>query len=428
MADKSMKWSLILVLLLSVLFPTGAYVWAIAVFITAILARRARQSLMGLFSDKPLLLLSLCVSLSIIYSRDIFMSLGAAVLLGINLGLYLVLAAAVRELELKKLHGLLNIICIIACLIGLYQYASGNLKVYGSWVDTESFGSIVRIYSTLLNPNIFAAYLAMNLSFAVAGFRSVKADPLLLLNISLASVCLLLTYSRGGFAAFGAAMLVLLLLKKRKRGLAIYSSAMAAAFFIMNSAGPNSRAALTSIYQDSSSLYRLEIWKAAWDMFLEKPILGNGLGTTWYYLSGSSDKLYKYILHCHNIYLHIATELGSAGLFAFLYMIGSRVWESFRLLKYRVKAEELYIPQGFLACTAGILVHGLIDAVIFVPAMSLVYIGYSSLYRGVAAKYPAERRLPAMALFEGKGIFELLWSKNARKDKYKEEESKACQA
>lgn len=428
MADTYMKWSLIIILMLSVLLPAAAYVWVIAVFFAAVKARRTRQILAGLFQDKPVLVLCFCVLLSIIYSQDAFMSLGAAVLLGINLGLYLVLAAAVKEIELKELHRLLNIICIIACLIGLYQYASGNLNMYGSWVDTESFGDIVRIYSTLLNPNIFAAYLAMNLSFALAGFKGMREDPVLFLNICLASICLLLTYSRGGFAAFSAAMLVLLLLRKRRRGLVVYLAVMAAAFFVMNSTGPNSRAALTGIYQDSSSLYRLEIWKAAWDKFLESPIAGNGLGTTWYYLSGSSDKLFKNILHCHNIYLHIAYELGITGLCAFLYLAGRRVWEGFRLLKSNIKAEELYITQGFLACTAGILVHGLIDAVIFVPAMSLVYIGYTSLFRGVASKYPGASLLPAFALFEGKGVFELPWSKNTCKDKYKEEESKACQA
>ena len=102
---------------------------------------------------------------------------------------------------------------------------------------------------------------------------SLREDVLLSMNIILSSICLLLTYSRGGFAAFGTAVLVLCLLKEKNKGLYIYLAAMAAAFFLLNSTGPNNRADLGSVYQDSSSLYRLEIWKAALNMFLNSPIL-----------------------------------------------------------------------------------------------------------------------------------------------------------
>jgi O-antigen ligase len=382
----------------------------------------------GLFSDTPLLLLLFCIFLSAAYSRDVLMSAGAGLLFCLNLGLYLILAAVRKDIGTEKLYKLLNAACLIACIIGLYQFASGNLRTERSWVDENIYGSLTRIYSTLLNPNIFAAYLAMNLSFALARFKNAKEDMLLTLNIILASICLLLTYSRGGIIAFGTSMLVLCLLKERKKGLAMYTAVMAAAFFMLNSAGHNSRAYLTSIYQDSSSLYRVEIWKTALRMFLERPLFGNGMGTTWYYLSGESDKLYKYILHCHNVYLHVATEFGITGLFAFAYMFWSRISESCRLLKNEAAKEEAYVLQGFVACIAGIMAHGLIDAVVFVPAMSLVFMGYFALHRKVLVEYravmPHRIRLPY--LLDGKGVLQLFWGKGAGKNKYKEKESEAC--
>lgn len=436
MMNKALKWILAIVVLLSVLSPVAAYFGVVAVFIAAIEARKTRQVLAELKSDTPVLVLVFCVLLSMIYSKDLLMSVGAAVMLCLNLGLYLVLAVILKEMDAQKFYRLLNTACIIACIFGLYQFASGNLKVEKSWVDEKTFGSITRVYSTLLNPNIFAAYLAINLSFALSRLKSLREDLLLTFNIGLASVCLLLTYSRGGFAAFGTAMLVLCLLKEKRKGLSIYTAAMAAAFFLMNSAGPNNRADITSVYQDSSSLYRLEIWKAALAMFLDSPINGNGFGTTWYYLSSGSDKLYRYILHSHNIYLQVAAEMGIMGLCGFACLIWVKLSESLRLLRDKEAGDEAYILQGFIACTAGILVHGLIDAVIFVPALSMVFMGYFALHSKVTASYGAKTayalgalgvsKLKISHLPEGKGIPELFWSKDTGNNKYKEEESKAC--
>lgn len=435
MNTKALKWSLIIVVLLSALFPVGAYFGVVAVFISAIQARKSRQILGSLSADKNVLIMLFCILLAIIYSKDIYMSIGAAVMLCLNIGLYLILMVELKNIEAQKYYKLLNNACLLACIFGIYQFVSGNMNVEKSWVDEKTFGSLARVYSTLLNPNIFAGYLAINLSFALARFRSLKEDMLLTLNIILSSICLLLTYSRGGFAAFGTAMLVLCLLKERKKGLSLYLAAMAAAFFVLNSAGPNNRADLGSVYQDSSSLYRLEIWKAALNMFLDNPIFGNGIGTTWYYLSSGSDKLYRYILHSHNIYLQVAAEMGIVGLSAFMNLIGKKVWEGYRLLKEKASEEEAYIIQGFIACTAGISVHGMIDAVVFVPALSLVFMGYFALYNRVVSKHwsektysleiPAIHWLRAHQSFYSKGVLKLFGGKSTCEDKYQEKADKA---
>ena len=428
MINKALKWSLMTVVLLSVLFPVGAYIATVAVFIAAIQARKSRQVIAELCSDIPMLVLVFCGLLSIIFSRDILISAGAAVLMCLNLGLYLTLKVAMKDMDLQRVYKLLNVACIIACVIGIYQFTSGNLKIEKSWVDERTFGSVTRVYATLLNPNIFAAYLAINLSFALARFKSLGEDLLLTLNIALASACLLMTYSRGGFVAFGAAMLMLYILKEKKKGIFAYTAAMAAAFFLLNSAGPNNRADLSFVYQDSSSLYRVEIWKSAFNMFWSSPVFGHGLGTTWYYLSSGSEKLYRYILHSHNIYLQVAAEMGAVGLFGFSYLIWSRLSGSCRLLKAGEQGESAFALQGYIACTAGILVHGLIDAVIFVPALSLVFMGYSALHSTAAYQCRKGLAKPAaiLELLDGKSVLELFWSKSTGKYKYQEEESKAC--
>lgn len=108
------------------------------------------------------------------------------------------------------------------------------------------------------------------------------------------------------------------------------------------------------------------------------------------------------------------------------------------LLKQKAAQEEVYIIQGFIACFAGIAVHGLIDAVVFVPAMSLIFMGYLALYCRVVSEHRAEisikieisslQRLRAMELLNSKGILKLFWGKSTCEDKYKEKEGKAYQA
>jgi len=421
-ADKALNYILIIVVLLTVLFPVGAYLGVLAVFIAAIYARRSRQVLSELASDNALLLMVSAFLLSCLFSRDRLMSAGALMLLGLNLGLYLVLVVELKRNGFVNYRRVLDIGCTLVCLYGIWQYASGNLVMPESWVDKSSYGNIARIYSTLLNPNILAAYLVMNLSLGISRLISTGRERLLVLNLLLASVCLLLTYSRGGFGAFFVSMLVLILLCSRKKSIMIYTTVMSAAFILMNTGGTASRIALSAVYVDSSSLYRIEIWKAAFNMFLAYPLLGYGPGTTWYYLSSSSDKLSSYILHSHNIYLQVAAELGITGLSAFAYLLFRKISDGLRLPRESMTMEEKGVVYGFAAAFAGVVAHGLIDAVVFVPALSLILVSYAAVYGSVLSVYS-----PLLSL-KGEGIFQLLGSKGSGKQKYKEKEADTCEA
>lgn len=421
-ADRILNCILIFVVLLAVIFPVGAYLGVLAVFMAAICARWSRQVLAELTSDNALLLMFFSFLLSCLYSRDKLMSLGALVLVCMNLGLYLVLVVQLKRAGFGDYRRVLDIGCTLVCLYGIWQYASGNLVMPESWVDKNSYGSIERMYSTLLNPNILAAYLVMNLSLGISRLESTGREKLLVINVLLASVCLLLTYSRGGFGAFFVSMLALILLCRRKKAIMLYTAAMTVAFIIFNTGGVASRIALSVVYKDSSSLYRMEIWKAAFNMFLADPILGNGPGTTWYYLSAGSDKLFSYILHSHNIYLQVAAEMGITGLAAFLYLLYRKVYDGFRLLGESITAEERGALHGFVACIAGITAHGLIDAVVFVPALSLIFMSHAAVYGSILSEYS-----PLLSI-KGEGVFQLPGSKGSGKQKYNEEEADTCQA
>lgn len=415
-----------MVLAMSVLLPAAAYLGVLAALILLIEARKSRQFLGKITESRSALPMFLCIVLSVMFSRAILLSLGAGVLIGLNLALYFILAVEFENMDWRLCYRLLNITCILASIYGLYQFFSGNININASWVDKQAFGELVRIYSTLSNPNVFAGYLALNLSFSIAKFKGIWEDKLLTLSILLSSICLLLTYSRGGFAAFCAAMLTLYLLKRRK-GVLVYLFTVIALFALINTTGNLNRADVAIVYKDSSSLYRLEIWKSAVQMFLKRPILGNGIGTTWYFLSGGSDKLFKIVLHSHNIFLQVAAEMGAAGLAAFIYLIVKNIMDGCKILGELGESEEAAVVEGFLAGIAGIIVHGMVDAVIFIPTLSLILVGYFALYKGVLKQVQC-RTERAEFLFYRQGVLKLFSGKSTGGNKSYEEENEACEA
>lgn len=82
----------------------------------------------------------------------------------------------------------------------------------GIWVDPKQFPDIkVRVFSTLVNPNILAGYLVLVIAYSTAFFNQTKAYKkwrLVFLDTGiLAALCLLYTYSRGNWVACAVMLL-----------------------------------------------------------------------------------------------------------------------------------------------------------------------------------------------------------------------------
>ncbi len=358
-----------------------------------------KQDLQGrLFSmlvrSKGMLLIALSIAVSTVASRELLFSAAADVLFIFLVAFCYTLIYVFSNTKKNYLYQILSWTCTFVCLYGLYQFFTGDIHGIKSWVDQKSFGSLTRIYSTLQNPNVFAGYIVINLCFFISKYlhNEKQGDKLLAPNIILLSVCLILTYSRGGFLSLLAAMLVMLAFKREKR-LVLYIAVMIAMFYLYNSLGKLNRADIDIIYKDSSNTYRIEIWKAAIQVFLKNPITGLGIGTTWYHLSTYSNKLFKYVIHAHNIYLQIAAELGLLGLSAFIYFTVSELIHSLKLWFHSKGSSQRYAFLGFICSTTAILAHGMFDAVIFIPSLAIVYMNYFALYKLAAASIAMEKPL-----------------------------------
>lgn len=371
------KYLIIAMVVFSVTIYWGAYAAAVIGFLLIYLKRK--EAVVLIIKQKPIIFLALSLVLSTVFSRALGYSLAIDAVLLLHVIAFVLLVSGTKLEDLEKLIKLLNVLGILVCLYGLYQYLSGDLTINKSWVDQKNFGSLVRIYSTMRNPNIFAGYLAFNISYASAYLLKKKKDKYALINILLSSICIILSYSRGGFIALFAGMLAIMVLYKEWK-VAIYLAVMSVLYYSYNMIGSLNRADLGILSTDSSSLYRMEIWKASFNLFMKNIAFGSGPGSVMKYLSFSSAKLKGFIAHSHNIYIHLLAETGALGLASFGYILLTALKSFIAYWKDHRNSQYSYIAAGFAACMTAMLVHGLVDCVILIPTRSYIFLIYLSLF------------------------------------------------
>ena len=265
-------------------------------------------------------------------------------------------------------------------MIGLAQKIFG-VTAEGIWVDPKQFPDIkVRVFSTLVNPNILAGYLVLVIAYSTAFFNQTKAHKkwrlAFLVTGLLAALCLLYTYSRGNWVACAVMLLAFCVLFCRKAFIPILGGGAA----VLATGGTAVLHRLASIQGgyggDTSIALRMAYLKSTKWIIEEFP-----LGVGWYgyrfvyptynfYLADKSVIMY----HCHNIFLNIWAELGAHGLLAFLVVW----WGIFLPAAWRLAyhGRSLWLKamgRGYVLATVGIIIGGLTDHVYFNTQMGLCF-------------------------------------------------------
>lgn len=376
--NQIIKYLIFIMILFSTVFHYISYGAVLLAFVL-LLKDDPKHILHTIKKEKSILLLLAALILSIFFSKVPWYSFLIGLVVMLHFMAYMVIVKYIDKENLQRIYLLLNIMGIAICIMGIYQYLTGNLSISKSWTDQNTYGNLVRIYSTLRNPNILATYLAFNISLSMSYFLQKKADSITAINIILSSACLILTYSRGGFLAFAAAMLfIALICKEPKAGL--YLAVMVIVNFGFNALQSTDRGDLGKLVTDSSSLYRIEIWKASWDLFKSNAVYGGGLGSVSKLLSYSSDTLKGYIFHAHNLILHIMAETGLLGLSAFIALLMTSVKNLYGYRKLEGHREFTYLATGFGAMLTALLVHGMVDCTVLIPSRSLLFLIYIALF------------------------------------------------
>ena len=271
-------------------------------------------------------------------------------------------------------------VSLLVSAIGIAQKVFG-VTAEGIWVDPKQFPDIkVRVFSTLVNPNILAGYLVLVIAYSTAFFNQTKAYKkwrLAFLGTGLlAALCLLYTYSRGNWIACAVMLLAFCVLFCRKAFIPILGGG-AAALALGGTAVLHRLESIQGGYGgDTSIALRMAYLKSTKWIIEEFP-----WGVGWYgyrfvyptynfYLADKSVIMY----HCHNIFLNVLAELGWQGLLVFLLIWFGIFFPAGWRLAY--KGRSLWLKamgRGYVLATVGIIIGGLTDHVYFNTQMGLLF-------------------------------------------------------
>ena len=285
---------------------------------------------------------------------------------------------------------------------GLFQAGVGIWQFGLRGAGPEHFGILggrfYRAYGTFEQPNPYAGYIGMTLSLVIGvameilwrgGDRERGRDslsPCLPVSLSppLVSIALgaalLMSWSRGAWMGFGAAVLVMAIALPRKtRWGLLLVAVLVVAGLGLHATGllPTSvTARLTDFSQDVqfedvrgvgisdvnyAVIERLAHWQAALEMTRYNLYTGVGFGC--YEPAYREFALINWPIalgHAHNYYLNIVAETGLIGLAAYLFLWGAVFWQTWRVTR---RAEGLWrgVAIGLLGTWTHLSVHHLLD-------------------------------------------------------------------
>ena len=256
---------------------------------------------------------------------------------------------------------------IFVAVYGILGYSTVIMP--GGWLDSSMFSGISgRAVSMFDNPNMLATYLILTSPFLWMNVH--RADYALRRRIVyatgsvLSAVCMLLTWSRGGWLGMIVGIFVYLMINYKYTlkyifvglilspiwSLAIPKNVLERFFSIGN-------------MTDSSTYYRLFTWKGSLKMLSEYFMGGIGVGESAF---AQIYPIYSYVgteitAHSHNLFLEIAIELGIIALFVFVAIMFCVARRGFRGIKcFKYKNSRILLSAG-ISGIAGALIHGMVD-------------------------------------------------------------------
>ncbi|MCR5457874.1 MAG: O-antigen ligase family protein [Clostridiales bacterium] len=251
-------------------------------------------------------------------------SISKALLTICMIGGYFIVKNLMRSGKLgRKFLNCISISSFFVAAYGIYGYLTGNTSTVT--LDATMFADISgRAISTFGNSNVLGEYLLISIPITAvlvttskSTARRVATTAALLTNLA----CLILTWSRGAWLGLAISAVIFLLYQSKYFFTAgILASPLIITSFFMSGGNVTDRIKSMFTLADSSSVYRLNIWKSVLKMLKDTFEFGIGIGQEafqmvfpQYALSGTST-----VAHTHNLYLQIISEMGIGGIITFV--------------------------------------------------------------------------------------------------------------
>ena len=192
---------------------------------------------------------------------------------------------------------------------------------------------------------------------------------LILVNV-FGVIALLLTFSRGAWLGYAAAVLFLALFSKYKKIIIALLIIAGIGIFAI----PTSRDRILPMVtgKDPASIERIKLYQGAWEIIKQQPVFGAGLyGFRDAYSAVRKSDQDEILNYPHNFFLNFWVETGLFGLLAITAMLIWMLVQGVRLLRQNPNLQPLIL--AVFAAFIVVLVHGQVDAPFFKNDLAILF-------------------------------------------------------
>ena len=252
---------------------------------------------------------------------------------------------------------------VLVALYGIYQHFFGTGGTE-TWGGEDMFSDIsTRVYSTLDNPNVLSEYLLLAIPMAAACMFAAKTWLRRILYFAACGImclCMIYTFSRGGWLGLLFAIFVFLILVDRRFIFLMLAGAVCLLLFSPEVITDR----FTSIgdVTDTSTSYRVSIWMGTLKMLKDYWMTGIGPGTQAFNMIYPA---YSYNTisapHAHNLFLQIVCDTGIVGIIVFILLIIVFIRMCCHAISVETRHEAKMLQIGSLSSIGGFLVQSMTD-------------------------------------------------------------------
>lgn len=266
----------------------------------------------------------------------------------------------------------------LTALYGLYQKMSGNMEM--GTMDKDLFENLGgRVTSTFENSNMLGVFLIMVFPFALAYVFSAKKTWVKLASLAscgVMGICLIYTWSRGAWLGLVLACFVFVLLYAHYIIPLLLPAGALGVTLLWDKIGGNglmtdliTRFSSIITMSDTSSVYRLGIWRGSLKVAEENWFTGIGIGSEAFrrvYIKFAESGI-ETAVHSHNLFLQIFIENGAVGFAVFIVALMLCIGSGLELIR-RSSSDTVAEKSVAVAAISGLaaaLLQGMTDFIWF---------------------------------------------------------------
>lgn len=256
------------------------------------------------------------------------------------------------------------VISIVLSFLAVYEYC------FGLW-GVPANGRVQVLFP---NPNHFAGFIALAMTFALSALLSVPERSwfrwLIWLSLATGTVALVLAASKGGVLSLCLGFFIVLFYKRRVWSYIFITGIMLALIVVLFT--PLKETVFNREINDPFTFEKKELYTETFNYLKDYPILGTGLETfKYYYPRYKSMPELRSAPYVHNEILNLWSDLGILGVFAFVWGLVV-VFSKMHLL---ISKESKFYLTAFMGGIAGIVAQSMFEFNLHDPAIALLFMG-----------------------------------------------------